>query len=345
MQEVIATKPMTDPIPAPPIRRWWPMLARLAACGLVAWFAWEIAYVSFLGNVHAVIPGQLYRGGQPSPAALETLIQRYSLRTVINVRGCCYPEEWYIAEAETCQRLGVHLEDITFSAMHLPSRDEVRELIEVLDRTEYPAFIHCRQGSDRTGVAAMIAVLLQENQPYTAARGQLGLRYGHVPVGKTTQLDQFFVAYERWLRETNQEHTPKAFRHWVNHDYRGAWCDVQFDKVERLFDTPRVGQSLSYRIVARNTSNSPWQFRPHKTAGIHFALKVINQERQIVLEERAGLFDAVVPVGETIQVTMVIPPIWIKGPYRICIDMIDEGHCWFHQTGSQPWEEELELRE
>jgi hypothetical protein len=27
------------------------------------------------------------------------------------------------------------------------------------------------------------------------------------------------------------------------------------------------------------------------------------------------------------------------------VDMIEEGHCWFHQTGSELWEEELAIRE
>ena len=35
----------------------------------------------------------------------------------------------------------------------------------------------------------------------------------------------------------------------------------------------------------------------------------------------------------------------VKGTYRLMMDMIEEGHCWFHQTGSAPWEEELAIRE
>jgi hypothetical protein len=27
------------------------------------------------------------------------------------------------------------------------------------------------------------------------------------------------------------------------------------------------------------------------------------------------------------------------------VDMIEEGHCWFHQTGSEPWQEEMTIRE
>src|SRR5581483_7257987 len=104
---------------------------------------------------------------------LETLVQRYKIRTVLNVRGCCWPDPWYVAEASTCQRLGVNLEDVSFSAIHLPSRDELRILLDVLERAEQPIFIHCRQGADRTGIAAMAAQLLLEEQTYAGANRQL----------------------------------------------------------------------------------------------------------------------------------------------------------------------------
>ena len=81
------------------------------------------------GNVHAVIPGRLYRGAQLSSESLETLVRKHGIRTVINVRGCCFPEEWFVTEATTCQRLGVHLEDITLSAVHMPARDELRRTV------------------------------------------------------------------------------------------------------------------------------------------------------------------------------------------------------------------------
>src|SRR5207302_10514820 len=109
-------------------------LSYLSVAALAVWPVWQIGHVYLAGNVHEIIPGRLYRGAQPSARSLENLIDRYKIRTVLNVRGCCYPDAWYLAEAEVCERRGVQLEDISFSAVHLPSRDEVRLLIEALDR-------------------------------------------------------------------------------------------------------------------------------------------------------------------------------------------------------------------
>jgi hypothetical protein len=42
---------------------------------------------------------------------------------------------------------------------------------------------------------------------------------------------------------------------------------------------------------------------------------------------------------------MIVPPMQKAGEYRLQVDMIEEGHCWFHQTGSELWEEEILIRE
>jgi protein tyrosine phosphatase (PTP) superfamily phosphohydrolase (DUF442 family) len=343
-----ATAEMTRPtsaLPAPArsLRRGW--LIRFSIVAVLLWPGWEVARVLFVGNVHEVIPGKLFRGAQPSAQSLEVLIAEHKIRTVLNVRGCCWPDPWYVAEATECQRLGVNLEDVSFSAVHLPSRHELRQLLEILDRAETPIFVHCRHGADRTGIASMAAHLLLDEHTYDSAHRQLSMRYGHAPLGKTTVLDRFMQLYADWLGATKQVHRPEHFRHWILHEYRGGWCDARFDKVERLFDEPRVGQALEYNVVVYNTSNVAWQFRSLKTAGHHVTFKVISEEQNVIFEGRAGMLDRCVAPGEKIQVVMIVPPIAIKGNYRLLVDMIEEGHCWFHQTGSEPWEEELVIRE
>ena len=69
-------------------------------------------YHTFLGtNLHAVIPGELYRSAQLSPAQLAEVVQRLGIRTVINLRGCCEGFDWYEQERRTLQVLGVQLWD------------------------------------------------------------------------------------------------------------------------------------------------------------------------------------------------------------------------------------------
>src|SRR5258707_11747340 len=103
---------MPMPPPSIPRRLRWRLLICLGAFALALWPAWELSRLLFLGNVHEVIPGKLYRGAQPSAESLETLIHKHKIRTVLNVRGCCWPDKWYVDEAGVCERLGVNLEDV-----------------------------------------------------------------------------------------------------------------------------------------------------------------------------------------------------------------------------------------
>ena len=60
--------------------------------------------------------------------------------------------------------------------------------------------------------------------------------------------------------------------------------------------------------------------------------------------DRAGLFDAVVEPGQGIDLTLALPALQ-AGRYRLLVDMIDEEQCWFFQTGSEPLEREIEVRD
>ncbi len=343
-----ASTPTMTPTPSPDCpapRRWirWVLaLVIVTTIGRVSSWAWQI-YGS--GNVHEVVPGRVFRGAQPNAASLEKLIAKHKIRTVLNVRGCCYPDAWYVAEGEVCERLGVQMIDVSFSAVHLPSKHELRQLLETLDRAEYPIFVHCRHGADRTGLVAMAVHLLQGDESFESAHRHLGLRYGHVAIGKTGTLDRFMALYADWLKRESKTHEPRHFRNWILNEYQGGWCNVTFEKVERLFDTPKLGKRLEYEIVVRNTGPTAWNFHPLKTAGHHVTFKIEDDKHRVVHEGRAGLMRKTVAPGESIQVILSIPPIRRPGHYRLLIDMIEEGHCWFHQTGSEVWEEEWSIRE
>jgi hypothetical protein len=49
--------------------------------------------------------------------------------------------------------------------------------------------------------------------------------------------------------------------------------------------------------------------------------------------------------GESVDLTLVVPPLRNPGRYRMLVDMVDESHCWFHQAGNEPLETELDVHE
>src|SRR5262249_45918260 len=64
----------------------WGFLAGLCLAVLA-----EAGRVLFGGNLHAVVPGRVYRSGQMSSDKLAQVVRAYDIRTVINLRGCCDP--------------------------------------------------------------------------------------------------------------------------------------------------------------------------------------------------------------------------------------------------------------
>jgi protein tyrosine phosphatase (PTP) superfamily phosphohydrolase (DUF442 family) len=321
--------------------------ARWTARGLavlaVTLGAWWLIEVLFGENLHTVIPGRVYRGAQPTEATIERLVRDYGIRTIVNLRGIGNPLPWYLAEGRAAQHCGIGLEDVTFSAIHLPPPSELRELIEVLDRAEYPIFLHCRHGADRTGLGSAVVLLLEDGVPYAQARRELGLYYGHIALGRTGLLDRFFDLYEEWLQQTGQEHSPERFRHWALEEYRGGWCEGSVEHVEPM-GSARAGEPIAYRVHLHNRSHSVWQFKPTVTAGVHVCFRVCDSGGVNLVEGRAGLLDRAVQPSERFAVTMVVPPL-PAGRYWLNVDLIEEYHCWFYQVGAELWEEEIVVRE
>jgi hypothetical protein len=296
------------------------------------------------GNLHTVVPGLIYRSAQPSAAELETICRDKGIRTVINLRGCGAPMDWYLAECRVTQRLNVSQENIDMSATRLPSPSEVRRLVEVLDHCEYPILIHCLCGADRTGLASTIAKLLRTDADLPDALQELTINFGHVRIGKAAQLDRFFQLYADWLAERRIMHTPDGFREFVADGY----CPGEYRCHLQLLEAPHTvirGQPAVLRLRAWNTSIKPWRLRPETNAGIHAGFTLFDAQNAVVHIGRAGLFEARVAPGECIDLTLVLPPVVRLGQYHLVVDMVDEQQCSFSETGSDLLRWELEVRE
>jgi predicted protein tyrosine phosphatase len=337
-----AAEPEPSPSsPAAPRRRRWRLLAGLALLAALP-VGWEVLDIAVGRNWHVVLPGRVYRSAQLSEAALEQMAARYGIRTVVNLRGCGYPEPWYVHECRATHHIGLGQEDVSFSAGRYPSRTELRRLLEVIDNAEYPLVLHCRRGSDRTGMAAAIILLLQPGVGLAEARRQLGPRYGHFRIARTSYLDDFFDLYEDWLRRQDQEHSPAALRDWLLNHYRGGHCSCAFERCPRSLGPipPMQPQAIAVRV--RNDSAGPWHFHPTDKAGIHLGFVLYDLAGKKVAKGRAGLFEADITPGQGIDLTVVLPGVK-AGTYRLFLDMQDEHQGWFYQIGSEPMECEVRV--
>ncbi len=318
-----------------------PLRAAVRGCALtlVAVVLFRIIQIFLFGNVHTVLPGRIYRCAQPSAAFLGQLIARHHIRTIVNLRGCCAPSDWYLDECRVANEHGVSQEDVCFSAGRMPPVHELRHLVDILDHCEYPVLFHCQRGADRTGLASALALLLYTDTTVAEGRKQLSLRYGHLALGRPANLGRFFDEYEDWLREQDLQHSRAVFRRWAIREY----CPSEGRCRAEVLERPAVerGQPLRFRVRYHNTALKPWCFHANSNAGVHAVCIGYDPAGNCVFQERAGLFATTVAPGEFIDLEFALPALHVPGRYLLRFDMIEEQQGYFYQLGSEPLEEEL----
>ena len=193
-----------------------------AALGSIAAFASEAVYVLLGPNFHVVRDHECYRSAQPSLGDLEHFAQEYGIRTVINLRGDNIGEDWYHAEKDKSEQLGILHLDAGLFGRHPPYEDDLHNLVKAIDTAKKPILLHCMSGGDRAGMASTAFLLLQTETPLAEARKQLSLRFGHNPFGNAACHGRLFDAYARWLNQHAYTHTPDRFRTWARKHYRRA---------------------------------------------------------------------------------------------------------------------------
>ena len=206
---------------------WRRLLGRLETL-FIDHAVFRLVYLNF-GRVS----DRLWRSGQPTPRQVARLARR-GIRTIVNLRGkrdCAS----YLMEVEACRRHGITLVDFQVHSRQPPSRDTIHAARELFARIEYPALIHCKVGSDRSGIMGALYLLVADNQPVEAAIRQLSLRYGHIRHSKAGVLDHFLEEF--------RDHGTADFFAWVDGHYDPAatkashrsrrWADLLYERILR----------------------------------------------------------------------------------------------------------------
>jgi hypothetical protein len=277
-----------------------------------------------------------------TPENLEEFIHDRHIRTVVNLRGYCPDFDWYRNECEVTHRTDVSQEDVTLSAIRLPSPTEIRRLVEIVERSERPILLHCRQGIDRTGLASVVVLLLRPDVELGDACGQLSGWYGYVPYNGTENMRRFVRLYCEWLERLEVAHRPELFRQWAMKEYCPGPCRARV----QLLDAPATRwpaqRARVLRLRATNESVETWRFRPGTRQGVHARYRVTDAGGTAIIEERAGLFDAVVASGESIDLHLGVPALE-PGRYVLHVDLVDADDNAFSQFGFDPLSVEFDV--
>ncbi len=196
----------------------------------------------FLGNLGEVCQGQVYRSAQPQNG-LEKLIQSKHLSSILNLRGGSQGDSWYAHEVELTKANGIDFYDLPMSATSRPGRRQLLILLDLFKHCRYPLLIHCKSGSDRTGLASALYLMTMNQLDPDSALSAFSLTYGHVPIGGPQRLHEPLLEYRDWLLKEHVAHTPEIFHDWVEREYRSD-DDVNIS-VEPLQPGPRERAVIS----------------------------------------------------------------------------------------------------
>ena len=164
-------------------------------------------------NFHPVIPNEVYRSAQPDIDCLTYDI-KYHIKSVINLRGENKDKSWYDSEVVISRFLHVKHYDLRLSAYKLPTPTQLRKLVNILQTAPRPILIHCAGGSDRSGLAAAISIILSKDQSIDDLEDQISWQYDAISSSSVGY--QVFENYYTWLKKNHKKHTRANFLQWVN---------------------------------------------------------------------------------------------------------------------------------
>jgi protein tyrosine/serine phosphatase len=126
-----------------------------------------------LPNFHEV-NAEVFRGGQPQKGGLQKLSE-LGIKTIINLRN----DDALASEEEAEARaLGFRYFNLPLDSFGRPSDAEVDKILAlVTDVQNQPVFVHCKRGSDRTGMVIAIYRILFEGWTSEEAKAE-AKRYG-----------------------------------------------------------------------------------------------------------------------------------------------------------------------
>lgn len=113
----------------------------------------------------AKVSDALYRGGHPSAEGFAKLKGR-GVRTVVSLRT-------FNVHRSRLRGLGLRYVHISFKAGHAEDEDVVRFLKVMADPANHPVFVHCKWGTDRSGLMAAVYRMVVEGWPRDRAIAEM----------------------------------------------------------------------------------------------------------------------------------------------------------------------------
>jgi protein tyrosine/serine phosphatase len=152
-----------------------------------------------LPNFHQVNE-HLYRGAQPEKGWIEKL-RALKIKTVINLRGA---DEGTSAEETEAKAAGLRYFSVPLPGLSRPKDEQVEKILAIInDSQNWPVFVHCHHGEDRTGT--IIAVYRITHDGWTSEQAKKEAKSYGMSRFQFGMKDYISDYYKRWLQRPGQQ--------------------------------------------------------------------------------------------------------------------------------------------
>lgn len=206
------------------MRRWFLRALAVAVAGVVVGppFALYRAQYASAKRFREVSPGRFYRSGQMNAAGFTDAIERYRIRTVVNLQhentDPHLSETWLgkpvIYEKALCEKLNVRYVLLTPDLLPTPNDltktpPAVVEFLKLLDdESAYPILIHCKAGLHRTG--RLTAIYRMEKEGWDTGEALRELRANGYGFWNASENDDFVIQFVQNYRPRHDPRTARA---------------------------------------------------------------------------------------------------------------------------------------
>jgi len=281
-----------------------------------------------------ILPGKIYVSAQPGPEELREMIAALGLRSVLNLRS--------ENRARFSEEIGVcRQSDVSYFAVALPlddwtPRPALARIVKTLDGAPKPLLVHCRNGVDRSGLVAAVAVLLSDRtlseawkqMPFFSRRRAL---HGSRPLARV------LIDYGDFLEAQDLETSGETFRTWVETRYCPAPWAAEIELEEAPPAVLEAGSRVEFRVRVKNTGTDIWKAG---AAGPILGLRLFPADRYPKGDDfhfidcgRSALPSTEVGAGETLEWTATFRLPRQPGTYLAGVDLLREHEHWFSEMG------------
>ncbi len=284
-----------------------------------------------------ILSEEIYLSSQPTKKKLLKFINKYKIKSVINLRGENEGKRWFEEERDFLEEKNILFFNLKLSKDKDFPRWEALKFLKIFEEIKYPVLIHCRDGYDRSYFFAKLLMNLKDKD--------LGKRFY-----KEAKIWSFFESYKSFLKEKNIVENSKNLKYFIEKEYipEDFKYSLFFEKNQEI---SKDKEFLIFKVNVINESKKIWILKNNLKEGIRLGAKIFGPFKELPedLEDyfyenegkgidivRAGIEEGKIYPEEERVFEFSFKPPRDEGFYFLAIDMVDENVNWFYYYGKAP---------